>query len=167
MNQNRFFIIIITIVLSTLIAYSSIGKRVASAASSSNPVLDHIGIAVTDINFAVETYQKLGFTPVPIIDNSAFGTKNVFLSMDTGSVEIVQPVNEESPVAKFLANNGPGLHHIAFSVRDIQTELERLKGADVTLVNSEPMKYPDGSLVAFVHPKSTAGVIIQLIQHPK
>ncbi len=162
MRKSRAFMILTVFAVGVLFAGISVGEEKVSV-----PVLDHIGIAVKDIDTAVEAYLKIGFSLGTIKGNPAFGMKNTFMSMETGKIEIVQPVSEESPIAKFLTNKGPGLHHIAFRVNDIQAELKRLEGTGITLVNSKPTQYPDGSQVAFIHPQSTSGVIIQLIQYPK
>ena len=131
------------------------------------PKLDHIGIAVNDLDAAIETYRKLGFEPESIEDVPGFGVKVAFLPMASGNVELVQPVTEESAMTKFLAKKGPGIHHICFRVDDIRAELARLAEAGVQLVDSEPREGAHGTLVAFLHPKSTGGVLIELAEHSK
>ncbi len=128
------------------------------------PKLDHIGIAVEDIEKAVEAYENLGFTVEAIEDVPGFGVKVAFLPMESGSVELVQPVAEDSAMAKFLAKKGQGIHHLCFEVEDIRAELARLAAAGVQLVDSEPREGAHGTLVAFLHPKSTGGVLIELAQ---
>ncbi len=130
----------------------------------SKPKLDHIGIAVEDIEKAAEAYEKLGFTVESVDDVPGFGVKVAFLPMESGAVELVQPVAEDSAMAKFLAKKGQGIHHLCFEVEDIRAELARLAEAGVQLVDAEPREGAHGTLVAFLHPKSTGGVLIELAE---
>ncbi len=130
----------------------------------SKPKLDHIGIAVEDIEKAAEAYEKLGFTVESVDDVPGFGVKVAFLPMEGGNVELVQPVADDSAMAKFLAKKGQGIHHLCFEVEDIRAELARLAEAGVQLVDAEPREGAHGTLVAFLHPKSTGGVLIELAQ---
>jgi methylmalonyl-CoA/ethylmalonyl-CoA epimerase len=130
----------------------------------SKPKLDHIGVAVTDIDEAINIYQKLGFSAEAIEDVPAFGVKVAFLPMESGNVELVQPVNDDSAIAKYLEKKGQGIHHLCFEVEDIRAELARLAAAGVQLVDKEPRPGAHGTLVAFLHPKSTGGVLIELAQ---
>lgn len=130
----------------------------------SKPKLDHIGIAVEDIEKAAEAYEKLGFTVESVDDVPGFGVKVAFLPMESGAMELVQPVAEDSAMAKFLAKKGQGIHHLCFEVDDIRAELARLAEAGVQLVDAEPREGAHGTLVAFLHPKSTGGVLIELAQ---
>jgi methylmalonyl-CoA/ethylmalonyl-CoA epimerase len=130
----------------------------------SKPKLDHIGVAVEDIDKAIETYRNLGFTVESIDDVPAFGVKVAFLPMESGNVELVQPVQDDSAMAKFLEKKGQGIHHLCFEVPDIRAELARLEAAGVQLVDREPRQGAHGTLVAFLHPKSTGGVLIELAE---
>jgi methylmalonyl-CoA/ethylmalonyl-CoA epimerase len=130
----------------------------------SKPKLDHIGIAVEDIEKAVQAYEQLGFTTEAIEEVPDFGVKVAFLPMKSGSVELVQPITGDSAVAKYLEKKGQGIHHICFEVADIRAELARLEAAGVKLVDKEPRQGAHGTLVAFLHPKSTGGVLIELAQ---
>jgi methylmalonyl-CoA/ethylmalonyl-CoA epimerase len=130
----------------------------------SKPKLDHIGIAVEDIEKAVQAYEQLGFTTEAIEEVPDFGVKVAFLPMESGSVELVQPITGDSAVAKYLEKKGQGIHHICFEVADIRAELARLEAAGVKLVDKEPRQGAHGTLVAFLHPKSTGGVLIELAQ---
>lgn len=130
----------------------------------SKPKLDHIGIAVTDLEAYIKAYETLGFTVESVEDVPGFGVKVAFLPMESGSVELVQPVAEDSAMAKFLAKKGQGIHHLCFEVDDIRAELARLAEAGVQLVDAEPREGAHGTLVAFLHPKSTGGVLIELTQ---
>ena len=128
------------------------------------PKLDHIGIAVEDLDSAIETYKTLGFTVESVEDVPGFGVKVAFLPMESGSVELVQPVTDDSAIAKFIEKKGQGIHHLCFEVEDIRAELARLEAAGVQLVDKEPRQGAHGTLVAFLHPKSTGGVLIELAQ---
>jgi len=129
------------------------------------PILDHIGIAVDDLDTAIELYrEKLGFDVESVADVPGFGVKVAFLPLGEGNVELVQPVADDSAMAKFLEKKGPGFHHLCFRVDDIRAELARLEDAGVQLVDKEPREGAHGTLVAFLHPKSTGGVLIELVE---
>ena len=128
------------------------------------PKLDHIGIAVEDLDTAIATYETLGFGVESIDEVPGFGVKVAFLPMKSGSVELVQPVSGDSAMAKFLEKKGEGIHHLCFEVYDIRAELKRLEEAGVQLVDKVPRTGAHGTLVAFLHPKSTGGVLIELAQ---
>jgi len=128
------------------------------------PKLDHIGIAVTDLDTAIETYRNLGFAVESVDDVPGFGVKVAFLPMESGNVELVQPIQDDSAMARFLEKKGQGIHHLCFEVPDIRAELARLEAAGVQLVDREPRQGAHGTLVAFLHPKSTGGVLIELAQ---
>ena len=128
------------------------------------PKLDHVGIAVTDLDTAIETYKTLGFTVESVDDVPGFGVKVAFLPMESGNVELVQPVKDDSAMAKYLEKKGEGIHHLCFEVYDIRAELKRLEAAGVQLVDRVPRQGAHGTLVAFLHPKSTGGVLIELTQ---
>ncbi len=129
------------------------------------PTLDHIGIAVNDIDAALELYRdKLGFEVGGIDEVPGFGVKVAFLPLGEGQVELVMPVTEDSAIAKFLDKRGPGFHHLCFRVDDIRAELARLEEKGIELVDKEPREGAHGTLVAFLHPKSTGGVLIELAQ---
>ena len=129
------------------------------------PVLDHIGIAVEDLDAAIDLYrEKLGFDVEAIEEVPVFGVKVAFLPLGEGKVELVQPVSGDSAMARFLEKRGPGFHHLCFRVQDIRAELVRLEAAGVRLVDREPREGAHGTLVAFLHPKSTGGVLIELVE---
>ncbi len=131
----------------------------------SKPVLDHVGIAVNDLDAALELYRdKLGFEVSGIDEVPGFGVKVAFLPLAEGQVELVMPVTEDSAIAKFLSKRGPGFHHLCFRVDDIRAELARLGEMGIELVDKEPREGAHGTLVAFLHPKSTGGVLIELAQ---
>ncbi len=131
----------------------------------SKPILDHIGIAVDDIDTALELYRdKLGFEVGGIDEVPGFGVKVAFLPLGEGQVELVMPVTDDSAIAKFLSKRGPGFHHLCFRVDDLRAELARLEEMGIELVDKEPREGAHGTLVAFLHPSSTGGVLIELAQ---
>jgi len=128
--------------------------------------LDHIGIAVEDLDAAISIYEKLGFAVESIDDVPGFGVKVAFLPMESGNVELVQPVSDDSAMAKYLEKNGQGIHHLCFEVHNIHAELKKLEAAGVQLVDKVPRHGAHGTLVAFLHPRSTGGVLIELTEKP-
>lgn len=130
--------------------------------------IDHIGIAVADLEKAVQTYEKL--LNSPCLKREVIHTEKVETAFfDTGEskVELLGATQPDSVIAKYVDKKGQGLHHIAFEVEDIQAELERLKNAGFTLLNNEPGVGADNKWVAFVHPKDNEGVLVELCQTRK
>jgi len=127
--------------------------------------VEHIGIAVSDINAASYIYEKLLNTSVYKTETvEREGVLTAFLQTGPNKVELLQALNDDSPIAKFIAKKGEGIHHIAFEVADIIAEMQRLKGEGFVLLNDEPKQGADNKLVCFVHPKSANGVLIELCQ---
>ena len=130
--------------------------------------IEHVGIAVKSIEDAGAIYQKLLDTLIyKIEDVASEGVKTAFLQTGPNKIELLEAVNTNSPIAKFIEKRGEGIHHIAFEVDDIETEMQRLKAEGFTLINSEPKQGADNKLVCFVHPKGTNGVLIELCQEIK
>lgn len=138
--------------------------RAESEIFMNGPRLDHIGIAVEDILTAVRLYELLGFSVKAVEDVPSFGVKVAFLPMSSGSVELVQPVDEGSAMARFIEKHGPGIHHLSFEVDDIRSEMARLQAAGMRLADTEPRAGAHGTMVVFLHPKSTGGVLIELVE---
>jgi len=127
--------------------------------------IEHIGIAVNDLQAAGDIYQKLLNTPVYKIEEVlSEGVKTAFLQKGPNKIELLEAISEDSPIAKFIAKKGEGIHHIAFDVDDIYTEMARLKAEGFVLLNEEPKRGADNKLVCFVHPKSANGVLVELCQ---
>jgi len=127
--------------------------------------IEHIGIAVNDLQAAGDIYQKLLNTPVYKIEEVlSEGVKTAFLQKGPNKIELLEAISEDSPIAKFIAKKGEGIHHIAFDVDDIYTEMARLKAEGFVLLNEEPKRGADNKLVCFVHPKSAGGVLVELCQ---
>ena len=127
--------------------------------------IEHIGIAVKDLNVGNDLYEKLLGTPHYKIEEVASeGVRTSFFQSGPNKIELLEATTAEGPIAKFLEKKGEGIHHIAFSVDDIVAEMERLKKEGFILLNETPKKGADNKLVAFVHPKTAGGVLIELCQ---
>jgi len=130
--------------------------------------IEHIGIAVSNLQTAGDIYQKLLNTSVYKTEEvSSEGVKTAFLMNGPNKIELLEATNPDSPIAKFIAKKGEGIHHIAFDVDDIRAEMKRLKGEGFMLLNEEPKRGADNKLVCFVHPKSANGVLVELCQEIK
>lgn len=131
--------------------------------------LHHIGIAVTSIEAQRPMYEQLlGLTFEGIETVADQGVKVAFFKVGTDEagvrVELLEPTSEDSPIAKHLQRRGPGLHHLAYAVKDIEASLESLKAKGVRLIDETPRIGAHGMKIAFLHPKSTEGVLIELCQ---
>ena len=127
--------------------------------------IDHIGIAVTDIDEAVNTYERLLGRECykrEIVEDQKVDT--AFFRTGQSKVELLGATNEESVIAKYVSKRGEGMHHVAFEVEDIHAEMDRLQKEGFTLLSKEPKQGADNKLVAFVHPKDNNGVLVELCQ---
>jgi methylmalonyl-CoA epimerase len=121
----------------------------------------HIGVAVTDLAAALPFYtQVLGLTPHP--PETADGATIVSIPFGESDVELLQPLSAESPVAKFIEKRGPGIHHVCYRVPDLEAALTACRAAGYRLVDELPRTGAHGKRIAFLHPKSTAGILIEL-----
>ncbi len=127
--------------------------------------IDHIGVAVSDIQEAAKVYQLLGLEVKNIEEVPSQKVRVAMLPLGESKIELLEPTDPESPIQKFLDKKGSGIHHLAVSVKDVKTELEKLKNQGVRLINEEPVPGAGGALIAFVHPKETQGVLLELCQH--
>jgi len=128
--------------------------------------IDHIGLAVTDIAEAVTLYQtQFGVQEWEIIELPERHMRVAITTIGTSMVELIAPTAPEAAFAKYLAEKGPGMHHIAYRVADITAALATLKAQGLRLVDEVPRPGLHGTLVAFVHPKATMGTLIELVQH--
>ncbi|MHC4779577.1 MAG: methylmalonyl-CoA epimerase [Planctomycetota bacterium] len=128
--------------------------------------LVHVGIAVKSLEAAVPVYSKL-FPPDGEVEVEEVGDQGVrvaFFRTGSGSLELTEATTESSPIAKYLGKRGEGIHHISFEVTDLQQELDRLKADGFRLIDETPREGAGGCLVAFIHPSSTHGVLIELSQ---
>ena len=127
--------------------------------------IHHVGIAVADLDESIERYRAaLGAELVHRAVNEKEGLEAAFLRTGQGEVELMTATRPESPVGKFLAKRGPGLHHVAYGVSDIAAALADARAAGLELIDSEPRMGMHGTLIAFVHPKSMGGVLTELVQ---
>ena len=130
--------------------------------------IEHIGIAVKDLETSNELFSKLfGRPPYKSETVESEGVTTSFFQLGTNKIELLEATNPNSPIAKFIAKKGEGVHHIAFDVTDIEAEIARLKGEGFVVINETPKNGADNKLVAFLHPKSTNGVLIELCQEKK
>ncbi len=127
--------------------------------------IHHVGVAVTDLEEAIELYRSaLGGQLVKRAQNEKDGIEAAFIRTGTGEVELLSATSPDSPVGKFLANRGPGLHHVAYGVTNIAQALADARAAGLELIDSEPRMGMHGSLIAFVHPKSLGGVLTEFVE---
>ena len=127
--------------------------------------IEHIGIAVRDLEAANETYAALlGVKNYKTETVESEGVDTSFFKVGESKIELLAATREDSPIAKFLEKRGEGIHHLAFEVEDIKAEMARLKGEGFILLNEEPKKGADNKIVAFLHPKSSNGVLVELVQ---
>jgi methylmalonyl-CoA/ethylmalonyl-CoA epimerase len=127
--------------------------------------IEHIGIAVKSIDASNDLFEKLFGEPhYKIEDVESEGVKTSFFKIGNNKIELLEATNENSPIAKFIEKKGEGIHHIAFEVDDIEYEIQRLKQEGFIVLNKKPKEGADNKLVAFLHPKSTNGVLIELCQ---
>jgi methylmalonyl-CoA/ethylmalonyl-CoA epimerase len=127
--------------------------------------IEHIGIAVNDLETSNLIFEKLFGVPAYKFEEvESEGVTTSFFNIGPNKIELLAATNPDSPIAKFIANKGEGIHHIAFDVEDIVLEIKRLKGEGFVVLNEIPKKGADNKLVAFLHPKRTNGVLIELCQ---
>lgn len=127
--------------------------------------IDHIGVAVEELEPALELYRdrlELALAHREVVAEQ--GVEAVLLDLGENHVELLAPLSAETPVGKFLARQGPGLHHVAYQVPDIEAALAKLKLQGMQLIDAEPRTGIRGSRVAFVHPRSTLGVLTEIVQ---
>jgi methylmalonyl-CoA epimerase len=127
--------------------------------------IDHIGVAVEDIDAAIELYEgsfEMKLAHRETVESQ--GVEAVLLDVGDGHVELLAPLGPDTPVGKYLAKNGAGLHHVAYAVDDIDATLEKLAAAGLQLIDSEPRVGIRDSRVAFLHPRSTGGVLTEIVE---
>ncbi len=127
--------------------------------------IDHVGLAVEDLDSSLELYRdlfKLDVAHREVVEQQ--GVEAVLLDVGENHVELLAPLGPDTPVGKFLANRGPGLHHVAYQVDDIDSTLATLDDAGLRLIDKQPRVGIGASRVAFVHPKAVGGVLIEIVQ---
>jgi len=125
--------------------------------------IEHLGIAVKDLNVSIPLYEKLFQTPCYKTEGvESEGVKTAFFQIGESKIELLEASNPESPIAKFLEKRGAGFHHVAFEVDDIEEEIERLSNVGFQLIHSSPKDGADNKRIAFLHPKSSDGLLVEL-----
>lgn len=127
--------------------------------------IEHIGIAVKNLNESNELFANLfdkKYYKTEVVESE--GVKTSFFKVGQNKIELLEATHNESPIAKFIEKKGEGIHHIAFEVNDIELEIKRLTNLGFKVLNEKPKQGADNKLVAFLHPKSTNGVLIELCQ---
>ena len=128
-------------------------------------LIDHIGVAVEDLEAAVGLYrERFGMREQHRETVEDFGVEAVLLEVGQSHVELLRPLSEETAVGRFLERRGPGLHHVAYRTDDIDAALERMRAAGMRLIDERPRIGIMSSRVAFLHPKSTGGVLTELVE---
>jgi len=129
--------------------------------------IDHIAVVVENLDDALVFWRdQLGLEMEKIEHVDGMEVRIAFLPVGDSKIELVQPTSSDSGVARFLRNRGPGLHHICLEVDDIQKKLGELAGQEVRLINQKPIRMEDGRQLAFIHPRGTGGVLLELYQLP-
>jgi methylmalonyl-CoA/ethylmalonyl-CoA epimerase len=131
--------------------------------------IDHVGVAVADLDEAIEFYQRVfGMRCVHIETNAEQGVREAMLSVGPtlagGCVQLLAPLTPDSPIGRFLDRNGPGVQQVAYTVRDVDAACAALRGRGVRLVYEEPRRGTAGSRINFVHPKDAGGVLVELVE---
>jgi methylmalonyl-CoA/ethylmalonyl-CoA epimerase len=127
--------------------------------------IEHIGIAVENLATSIPLYEQLLNTicyKTEIVESE--GVSTAFFQLGASKIELLEATTENSPIAKFLAKKGQGIHHIAYDVEDIEAEMRRLQALGFELLNTTPKRGADNKLVCFIHPKSSGGVLVELCQ---
>jgi methylmalonyl-CoA/ethylmalonyl-CoA epimerase len=127
--------------------------------------IDHIGVAVEDLDAAIELYRdRLEMREQHRETVEEFGVEAVLLEVGDSHVELLRPLSDDSGVARFIERNGPGIHHVAYGTDDIDAALEAARAAGLRLIDEEPRTGIRGSRVAFLHPSASGGVLTELVQ---
>ena len=129
--------------------------------------LDHIAVSVPDLNEAIKRFAEdfgLNFTGTEAVESAK--TMTAFFPIEGTQIELIHPLNGEGPVQKSLEKRGPGLHHICFRTDDIHADMARLQEKGYRFLSETPTPGAHGTMVAFIHPRSTGGVLIELAEHP-
>jgi methylmalonyl-CoA epimerase len=127
--------------------------------------IDHIGVAVEDLDAAIAVYEST--LAMPLVHREVVeeqGVEAVLLDVGEGHVELLRPLSPDTPVGKFIAKRGPGLHHVAYQVQDIAAVLESLRSAGTRMIDEAPRRGIRNSQVAFLHPAASGGVLTEIVQ---
>jgi len=130
--------------------------------------VDHIGVAVEDLDAAIALHEDaygMAVAHREVVEEQ--GVEAVLLDVGENHVELLRPLSGETPVGRFLSKRGPGLHHVAYQVTDVQATLDALRDRGLRLIDDAPRMGIRGSRVAFLHPESSGGVLTEIVQPPK
>ena len=128
--------------------------------------IDHIGIAVKSLTEALKVYETaIGLNVSGFDEVDEQGVRVAMLTVGESRIELLEPTSPDSPIEKFMAKRGEGIHHIAVRVDDIEQALERLKASGMRLIDSVPRRGAHNTRIAFIHPSSTHGVLLELVEH--
>lgn len=128
--------------------------------------IDHIGIAVKSLSDAIKVYEQAAGLKVSGYDEvDADGVRVAMLDVGESRIELIEPAHPDSPIEKFLSKRGEGIHHIALRVDNIEKALERFKASGARLIDQAPRRGAHNTRVAFIHPSSTHGVLLELVEH--
>lgn len=129
--------------------------------------IDHVGYAVTDLREAVAYHERLYGAEVTHREEvPAEGVREALLAVGESYIQLLEPTGEETPVGRFLARNGPGVHHIGYGVADVEASLAELQAKGARTVDDHPRRGSRGCTVAFLHPKGAMGVLVELVEDP-
>lgn len=127
--------------------------------------VDHVGIAVRDLDAAIDLYSRIfGVSLAHRERVEEQGVEEAMFRVGESWIQLLQPLGDDTPVGKFIAKRGEGVHHVGYGVSDLRTVLDHLKAEGVPLIDAEPRRGSRGSQVAFVHPKGVGGVLVELVQ---
>lgn len=130
--------------------------------------IEHLGIAVNNIEESKKVYEKLFNTSCYKLEEvESEGVKTAFFQIGESKIELLEATKEDSPIAKFIEKKGQGIHHIAFDVEDIEVEITRLKEEGFRLIHEVPKNGADNKRIAFLHPKSTDGILVEICMERK
>ncbi|WP_297465851.1 methylmalonyl-CoA epimerase [Thermococcus sp.] len=129
--------------------------------------IDHVGIAVKNLDEAIKVWEGLGLKVDEIEEVPDQKVRTAIIHIGESRIELLEPTSEDSPIAKFIAKRGEGIHHIALGVDDIEAHLEELKEKGYRLIDEKPRIGAGGAKIAFIHPKAVTGVLLELCERPE
>ena len=130
--------------------------------------IEHIGIAVKNLDEAIKFYEEIfGLKCYAVEEVTDQKVKTAFFQVGQTKVELLETTDAEGPIGKFIEKRGEGIHHIAFAMKELQSSLDELRGKGIRLIDEKARKGAEGLNIAFIHPKDTQGVLIELCEHPE
>ena len=130
--------------------------------------IEHIGIAVKNLDEAIKFYEEIfGLKCYAVEEVTDQKVKTAFFQVGQTKVELLETTDPEGPIGKFIEKRGEGIHHIAFAMKELQSSLDELRGKGIRLIDEKARKGAEGLNIAFIHPKDTQGVLIELCEHPE